>query len=210
MPRFYERRTWNLLEQVPPNLFTLVRGALSLRQKVVIARQSLIFLKRCRATGLLPQFIRNKKLGSTCCLPENHPKIIGIYKTILGTAIKQKQYVIFSSLKKCERKEEACRRLMNPQQWRRIESASKGICDLLRSKTKSDLCEKFERLRVGHHQKLCNISKQSSEPQDRKYSSAFICEHGEGHCFRQCSCIRECFRLPKPRSFICTYAVHQR
>ncbi|EYC30712.1 hypothetical protein Y032_0004g1726 [Ancylostoma ceylanicum] len=154
MPRFYDSRTWNILDQVPPSLFSLVRGALSLRQKVVITTQSLAFLKRCRTTDLLPNFVRNKKIGEVCNLPEDHPKIRKIYRSILSTVIKQKQHVLYSSLLKCVAKEEACRRYMDAQSWKRIEGASRRICDSIRSKAKSVLRAKFNRLlssfRVNH------------------------------------------------------------
>ncbi|EYC22539.1 hypothetical protein Y032_0017g3411 [Ancylostoma ceylanicum] len=146
MPRFYDKRTWNLLENVPPHLFSLVRGALSLRQKVVFTKQSLLFLKRCKAKNVLPNFITNKKIGEVCNLSENHPRIQNIYQSILNVVIKQKQHLLYSTLLKCVAKEDACKRYLDEQSWRRIEGGSRRICESIRSNAKSALCAKFDRL----------------------------------------------------------------
>ncbi|KAK6057621.1 hypothetical protein COOONC_04861 [Cooperia oncophora] len=45
-------------------LLYLAREAISLRQKVVVTRQSLQFLKRCKASDISPRFVMNKELGS--------------------------------------------------------------------------------------------------------------------------------------------------
>ncbi|EYC09102.1 hypothetical protein Y032_0062g3356 [Ancylostoma ceylanicum] len=146
MPRFLDKKTFELLHDVPPNTFSLVREALALRQRVVTARQSLKFLQRCKVNDVMPKFIMKKKIGTTCNLPENHPKIINIYRSILGVVIKEKQRVLYSSLLKCASKEQACRRLLPEQTWRRIEGGSRIICDSIRSSIRTTLCEKYDRL----------------------------------------------------------------
>ena len=146
MPRFYNQKTCDLIQDVPPHLFFLVREALALRQRVVVARQSLHFLKRCRSTNLFPSFITNKRLGRMFKLEEDHPMIRKLYKSMLGVAIKRKQYIPHSALLMCNSKEEACRRLLGDTSWRRIESGSRHICDTLRSNIKSSLCAKFDTL----------------------------------------------------------------
>uniref|UniRef100_A0A7I4YFD5 Reverse transcriptase domain-containing protein n=1 Tax=Haemonchus contortus TaxID=6289 RepID=A0A7I4YFD5_HAECO len=152
MPRLKQERSWRLFDEVPPNLFSLVREAVSLRQKVVATRQSLKFLQRCRTTGMLPRFIFNKKIGSTCGLSEDHPKITSIYRSILSAVIKEKQRILYSSLLKCISKERACQRLLRDQTWRRIEGESRRICNSIRSAAKSTLCAKYERLCKSHHE----------------------------------------------------------
>uniref|UniRef100_A0A7I4YGZ9 Unconventional myosin-Ie n=1 Tax=Haemonchus contortus TaxID=6289 RepID=A0A7I4YGZ9_HAECO len=147
MPRFKERQTWRLLQNVPPYVFRLVREALSLRQKVVLTRQSLLFLKRCKATEILPRFIQNKQLGSVCGLPDKHPRIKNIYRSLLNVVIREKQHLLYSMLLKCEAKEESCRRLLSEEIWRRIEGESKRLCDLSRSDAKATLCAKYDSLK---------------------------------------------------------------
>uniref|UniRef100_A0A7I4Z2R7 Reverse transcriptase domain-containing protein n=1 Tax=Haemonchus contortus TaxID=6289 RepID=A0A7I4Z2R7_HAECO len=128
-------------------MFRLVREALSLRQKVVLTRQSLLFLQRCKATEILPRFILNKQLGSVCGLPDKHPKIKNIYRSLLNVVIREKQHLLYSMLLKCEAKEESCRRLLSEEIWRRIEGESKRLCDLIRSDAKATLCAKYNSLR---------------------------------------------------------------
>ncbi|XGW05094.1 hypothetical protein V3C99_015904 [Haemonchus contortus] len=151
MPRFQEDRTWKLLRDVPPPMFGLVREALALRQKIVLTRQSLQFLQRCKSTAVFPRFITNKKIGSICNLSEDHPRIVNIYRNILGAAIKQKQYILYSNLLKCNAKEESCRRLLSERCWNEIERGSKEVCDSIRSRAKATLCAKYNTLRSEQH-----------------------------------------------------------
>ncbi|EYB90288.1 hypothetical protein Y032_0222g2647 [Ancylostoma ceylanicum] len=146
MPRFKDERTWKLLQDVPPNLFALTREALSLRQQVVAVRQSLIFLQRCKRTNIMPSFIKNKKIETICNLPDNDPRITSVYQSILNIVIKEKQCKLYSSLLKCNAKELACKRLLPSHLWRRIEGGSRLICDSVRSKVKSSLSAKYDRL----------------------------------------------------------------
>ncbi|EYC13382.1 hypothetical protein Y032_0044g958 [Ancylostoma ceylanicum] len=121
MPRFKTERTWELLQDVPPKMFVLTREALSLRQQVVAVRQSLFFLQRCKKTNIMPAFIKNKKIGAICNLPDNDPKITNVNRSILSIVIKEKQRKLYSTLLKCNAKEMACRRLLPEDVWRRIE-----------------------------------------------------------------------------------------
>ncbi|CAJ0596319.1 unnamed protein product [Cylicocyclus nassatus] len=95
---------------------------------------------------MVPRFISNKKLGTVCNLPEEHPKIKKIYRIILGTAIKEKQHTLFSCILKCNTKEQACQRLLATPTWKRIEKGSRLICDSVRSSAKSSLCAKYDKL----------------------------------------------------------------
>ncbi|XGW35820.1 hypothetical protein V3C99_019196 [Haemonchus contortus] len=151
MPRLKQERSWRLFDEVPPNVFSLVREAVSLRQKVVATRQSLKFLQRCRTTGVLPRFISNKKIGATCNLSEDYPMITTIYRSILSVVIKEKQRVLYSSLLKCVSKERACQRLLQDQTWRRIEGESRKICNSIRSAAKSTLVAKYDKLWNSRH-----------------------------------------------------------
>ncbi|XGW07455.1 hypothetical protein V3C99_010548, partial [Haemonchus contortus] len=153
MPRFQEDRTWKLLRNVPPHLFGIVREALALRQKIALTRQSLHFLQRCKSTAVFPRFITNKKLGSICNLSEEHPRIVNIYRSLLGVAIKQKQHILYSTLLKCNAKEESCRRLLSDRCWKAIECGSKEICDCIRSRAKTTLCAKYNALRSEKYRK---------------------------------------------------------
>ncbi|EYB87792.1 hypothetical protein Y032_0257g404 [Ancylostoma ceylanicum] len=148
-------------------MFSLVREALALRQRVVATRQTVIFLQRCKANDVIPKFILKKKLGMTCNLPDNHPKIINIYRSILGIVIKEKQRVLYSSLLKCASKEQACRRLLPEQTWRRIEGRSRMICDSIRSSIKSTLCEKYDRLLSTDCGRRCNAKLTNSTEHHR-------------------------------------------
>ncbi|EYC14644.1 hypothetical protein Y032_0040g321 [Ancylostoma ceylanicum] len=134
------------MKDVPPHLFFLTREALSLRQKVVSLRQSLMFLQRCKRTDVLPSFITNKKIGATCGLPDSDPKIMNVYRSMLRIVIKEKQRSLYATLLKCNAKEQACRRLLPDRTWRRIEGGSRLICDSIRSKVKSTLLAKYDRL----------------------------------------------------------------
>ncbi|XGW33958.1 hypothetical protein V3C99_018027 [Haemonchus contortus] len=166
MPRFQEDRTWKLLRDVPPHMFGLVREALALRQKIVLTRQSLLFLQRCKSTAVFPRFITNKKLGSICNLDEDHPRIVNIYRNILGVAVKQKQYILYSSLLKCKAKEESCRRLLSDRCWKAIERGSKEVCDSIRSRAKATLCAKYNTLRSEKHRNgPCNRTDSSTNHQ---------------------------------------------
>lgn len=57
--------------------------ALSLRQKVVLARQALHFLRRCQRNDVIPTFITSKKLHETCGLPKDDKKLRGIENDII-------------------------------------------------------------------------------------------------------------------------------
>lgn len=52
-------------------MLDLMREVLPLREKVAIARQSLIILQRCRTAGLVLRFFKNKRLGAMCGLPDS-------------------------------------------------------------------------------------------------------------------------------------------
>ncbi|EYC10589.1 hypothetical protein Y032_0054g2445 [Ancylostoma ceylanicum] len=167
MPRFINKKTFELLHHVPPNMFSLIREALALRQRVVAARQSVTFLQRCKANDVIPKFILKKNLGATCNLPDDHPKIINIYRSILSVVIKEKQRVLYSSLLKCASKKQACRRLLPEQTWRRIEGGLRIICDSIRSSIKSTLREKYDGLLSTDCRKRCNAELTSSPEHHR-------------------------------------------
>ncbi|EYC18662.1 hypothetical protein Y032_0026g1298 [Ancylostoma ceylanicum] len=146
MPRFTERRTWKLLQNVPAKYFRLVREALSLRQKIVSARQATHFLRRCLQHRLVPNFIGKKRLYETCGLPRDSQQTREIELHILRTAMKTKQDQMYTMLKKCVSKELYCERFLPSHLWRSITSESKSICDSIRANVKSKLQEKFNRL----------------------------------------------------------------
>ena len=121
MPRFEERRTWKLLSDVPPNMFLLVREALSLRQRIVRLRQSIIFLQRCKKNNVLPRFVSRMRIGAACGISDQSPKIRNVYKSILDIVIKERQHQLYSSLLKCRSKEASCQRYLSVTVWKRIE-----------------------------------------------------------------------------------------
>ncbi|EYB83018.1 hypothetical protein Y032_0345g3120 [Ancylostoma ceylanicum] len=151
MPRFQESRTWTLLRDVPANYFRLVREVLSLRQKIVSERQTTHFLHRCLRNNVIPNFIAKKRLNEICGLPKESRQLHEIELRILRTALKTKRDHLFSLLAKCLFKERCCERFLPDHLWRRIVGESKFVCDLIRSKTKSRLQEKFRGL-VDHRQ----------------------------------------------------------
>ncbi|EYB97674.1 hypothetical protein Y032_0138g2050 [Ancylostoma ceylanicum] len=65
---------------------------------------------------------------------------------MLNIVIKERRRSLYATLLKCVAKEQACRRLLPDQTWRRIEGGSKSICDSIRSKVKSALLAKYNRL----------------------------------------------------------------
>ncbi|VDO66881.1 unnamed protein product [Haemonchus placei] len=142
--------------------------------KVALTRQSFLFLKRCKATDILPRFILNKELGSVSDLPDKHPRIKNIYRSLLNVVIREKQHLLYSMLLKCKAKKESCRRLLSEEVWRRIEGESKRLCDLICSDAKATLCAKYDSLwdaqRVrnsdnDHFSSNCNLSEQHSPQQ---------------------------------------------
>lgn len=60
--------------------------------------------------------------------------------------MKEKQHTLYSSILKCNAKEQACRHLFSYQTCRRIEDGSRLICDSIRSRAKTMLCAKYNRL----------------------------------------------------------------
>ncbi|VDP62610.1 unnamed protein product, partial [Heligmosomoides polygyrus] len=102
------------------NFSRLVMEALSLRQKVVLARQALHFLRRCQRNDVIPTFITSKKLHETCGLPKDDKKLRGIENDILKMTIKSKQNHLYSLLLKCVSKEQSCERFLPDRLWRRI------------------------------------------------------------------------------------------
>ncbi|VDO19453.1 unnamed protein product [Heligmosomoides polygyrus] len=129
MPRFMESQKWSLLNDIPANFSRLVMEALSLRQKVVLARQALHFLRRCQRNDVIPTFITSKKLHETCGLPKDDKKLREIENDILKMTIKSKQNNLYSLLLKCVSKEQSCERFLPDRLWRRIV----GLMDKKRS-----------------------------------------------------------------------------
>ena len=61
MPRLIESRSWELLREVPAEFFRLVKEVLSLRQQIVLARQTIKLLRRCLQHRVVPNFIKKKR-----------------------------------------------------------------------------------------------------------------------------------------------------
>ena len=146
MPRLIESRSWSILKLVPAEYFRLVKEVLSLRQKIVVTRQSIHFLRRCIHYHVIPSFITNKRLHDTCGLPKDSRQIKSIELQILKMALKTKRDQLYSCLMKCVAKENCCERFVPARLWRRIVGESRCICDYIRSNAKTRLQEKFDRL----------------------------------------------------------------
>ncbi|EYB93787.1 hypothetical protein Y032_0178g630 [Ancylostoma ceylanicum] len=190
MPRVKEERTWKLMGNVPPNQFFLTREALSLQQKLVAIRQTLIFLQRCKKTDVLPSFIMNKKIGATCGLSENDPKTLKIYCSMLSVVTKERQRSLYATLLKCNAKENACRRLLADQTWRRIDGWSRLICDSIRSKAKSTLLAKYNRLSSALREKhsrdesdQSTVNRLHPETAQNEHAKARVTVIGNAHLF---------------------------
>ncbi|EYC35502.1 hypothetical protein Y032_1038g3464 [Ancylostoma ceylanicum] len=83
MPRFIESRTFQLLRDVPAEFFRLTNEALSLRQKIVATRQSIIFLDRCLHHRVIPNFIGRKRRHNLCGPPESDHQVKAIQLRLL-------------------------------------------------------------------------------------------------------------------------------
>ncbi|VDP29226.1 unnamed protein product, partial [Heligmosomoides polygyrus] len=79
-------------------LSTLVKEALSLRQKIAITRQSIHFLRRCARNRVVPSFISRKRLHDVCGEPENDRRLKEIELRLLRAALRTKQDLLYSML----------------------------------------------------------------------------------------------------------------
>ena len=189
MPRFEERRTWKLLSDVPPNMFFLVREALSLRQRIVRLRQSIIFLQRCKKNNVLPRFVSRMRIGAACGISDQSPKIRNVYKSILDIVIKERQQQLYSSLLKCRSKEASCQRYLSVTVWKRIEKGSKTICDDIRSRVKASLCRKYDQISgvlgdrnadnqrdlTRNDRRIENVARNETAKKESLLSVTFVC-----------------------------------
>ena len=103
--------------------------------------------------------------------------IISIYRSILGVVIRRKQHVLYSSILKCDSKEQACRRFLHEQTWRRIERESRLICDSIRSRAKSTLCAKYDRLLGALHRN--SGSAEDDRSQDHRNTNILAQNEGQ-------------------------------
>uniref|UniRef100_A0A7I4XWM4 Reverse transcriptase domain-containing protein n=1 Tax=Haemonchus contortus TaxID=6289 RepID=A0A7I4XWM4_HAECO len=164
MPRLNDSRTLLLLNDVPANFFRLVKEALSLRQKIVVLKQTTHFLQRCLQHRAIPNFIKKKKLHEVCGLPVDSRQIQELQLRILRTALRSKRNQLFSSLNKCMSKDLCCERYLPVCHWKKIVGESKTICDSIRSNFKRRLQNKFSRLveLEGCRDSQCQVSTSNS------------------------------------------------
>ena len=129
MPRLRDSRSWEILRNVPATYFRLVKEVLSLRQKIVLARQTIHFLRRCLQNQVVPNFIRRKRLHELCGLPKENQQVLDIELRLLRAALRHKQDEMYAQLKKCEAKEDHCGRYLENHLWRSIVGGSILICN---------------------------------------------------------------------------------
>ncbi|KAJ1369670.1 hypothetical protein KIN20_031183 [Parelaphostrongylus tenuis] len=151
MPRLIDSRSWELLEEVPARLFRLTKEALSLRQKTVLARQCVKFLRRCIQHRIVPNSVKRKRLHAICGVPEDSHRILDIEMKVLRACLRSKQDNLYAMLKKCAAKEYYCDQYLEGNLWRRIIGGSKLICDSIRSNAKVTLRRKFDHLLSRSH-----------------------------------------------------------
>ncbi|KAJ1370592.1 hypothetical protein KIN20_032357 [Parelaphostrongylus tenuis] len=151
MPRLIDSRSWELLEDVPARFFRLTKEALSLRQKIVLARQCVKFLRRCIENRIVPNFIKRKRLHAICGVPEDSHRILEIELKVLCACLQIKQDNLYTMLKKCEAKEYYCDQYLEGNLWRRIVGGSKLVCESIRSNAKVTLRRKFDDLSSKSH-----------------------------------------------------------
>ncbi|KAK6763666.1 hypothetical protein RB195_024115 [Necator americanus] len=144
MPRFIESRTFQLLCNVPAEYYRLVKEALSLRQKIAAARQSIHFLNRCLHHSVTPNFIGQKRLHNLCGLPENSHQVRAIQQQLLRIVLKKKRDEMYAMIKKCTSKEQYCGQYLEDRLWKRIVDGSISICNSIRSNLKITLQRKFD------------------------------------------------------------------
>ncbi|EYC18151.1 hypothetical protein Y032_0028g1703 [Ancylostoma ceylanicum] len=81
-------------------------------QKVVAARQSIHFLRRCLQHRVIPSFIRSRKLYRVCGLSKDGRKVLELELKILRMSIKNKKDQMFTQLKRCAANEHNCARYL--------------------------------------------------------------------------------------------------
>ncbi|EYC34644.1 hypothetical protein Y032_0001g72 [Ancylostoma ceylanicum] len=151
MPRFTKSRTWQLLNKVLAEHYRLVKEALSLRQKIITARQSIHFLQGCLKNRIIPNFIKLKRLHDLCGIPKKNHRVQEIQLLLLRTCLRTKQDQVFAKIKKCVYKEKCCARYLEERLWKEIVSGSVSICNLIRSNAKASLQKKFDNLLSKPH-----------------------------------------------------------
>ncbi|KAJ1352405.1 hypothetical protein KIN20_008732 [Parelaphostrongylus tenuis] len=127
------------------------KEALSLRQKIVLARQCVKFLRRCIEHQIVSNFIKRKRLHAICGVPEDSHRILDIEMKVLRACLRSKQDNLYAMLKKCATKEYYCDQYLEGNLWRRIVGGSKLICDSIRLNAKDTLQRKFDDLLSRSH-----------------------------------------------------------
>ncbi|VDL76617.1 unnamed protein product [Nippostrongylus brasiliensis] len=134
---------------------------LSLRQKIIVTRQGLNFLRRCRHVGVIPNFIKREGIRDMGGNPKKDKMVRKIEMDVLKTAIRSKTDHLYSLLLKCQVKELHCERLLSCQLWRRIKQKEECVVEFASLKSAVARLQEIEEGAVALENRLADAKSQN-------------------------------------------------